>query len=102
MALTQVGKELSLGPKARHLNSFPCGPLCRVLELPHKMVAEFQERMSQESGSGSCQFLSPGMETGTTLVLVSSIGSSVTESRFEGRECGLHLWMGGQQSYSKE
>lgn len=45
-----------LGLKSRHLGSFPCGPLCRVLELPYRMVAEFQDRMSQESGSGSCQF----------------------------------------------
>lgn len=61
-----------LGPKARHLGSFPCGPLCRVLELPHRMVADFQERVSQESGSRSCQFfffLSPGVETGTALLV---------------------------------
>lgn len=83
-----------LGPKARHLGSFPRGPLCRILELPHRMVAEFQERVPQESGSRSCQcFYNLGVETGTTLPLMYSTGPSVTEPKFEGRGCWPHVWM---------
>lgn len=55
MALTPLAGS-SVGAEGQALGSFPCGPLCWVLELPHRMVAVFQERVSQESGSGSCQF----------------------------------------------
>ena len=35
----------------RDLSSFPYDPLCRLLELSYRMMAEFHEQVFQETGS---------------------------------------------------
>lgn len=55
MALTEVGGELA-GSQDQASGFSPCWPLYWVLQIHHRMGVQFQEIVSQESDSESCQF----------------------------------------------
>lgn len=74
------------GLRTRDLNSSPPGPFCRLLGLPHTMVAGFQE-----AGRG-ISFLRPGNWHGTTSVFLCR--QAATKLRFKGSGHWPHFLMG--------
>lgn len=72
---------LAIGPS-------PCGVPIKWLKLPHRMVSGVLDKVSQEAGSKSCQFLSLGWESGQSAHC--TYCRSNTEPRFKGQGHGLH------------